>query len=280
MSGYLEFSLHRLQLALTPEPVDIRANADALIEQAAATLVLSASEAAPGSPVARIADFTGRILADRARAKAQLYQDLWVLHETGGQTGGFFVEVGAANGVDMSNTFLLETGFGWTGILAEPDPRVHASIRAHRSAALSTECVTDRTGETVRFRCAKVGIFSTISDFVEADNHADAQRKDGYEDIDVPTVSLNDLLARHDAPNDITYLSVDTEGSELLILSALDFERWSPRLITVEHNYTPARDALHALLTDKGYARVFERFSLWDSWYVRQDAAASDLAPA
>lgn len=280
MSGYLEFSLHRLQLALTPEPVDIRVHADALIEQAAATLVLSASEAAPGSAVARTADFTGRILADRARAKAQLFQDLWVLHETGGLTGGFFVEVGAANGVDMSNTFLLEKDFGWAGILAEPDPRVHASIRAHRAAALATECVTDRTGDTVRFRCAQVGIFSTIADYVEADNHAEAQRKAGFEDIDVPTVSLNDLLARHDAPKDITYLSVDTEGSEMMILSALDFARWSPRLITVEHNYTPARDALHALLTAKGYARVFERFSLWDSWYVRQDAEASERAPA
>ena len=34
--------------------------------------------------------------------------------------GGFFVEFGATNGIDLSNSYLLQSKYYWTGILAEP----------------------------------------------------------------------------------------------------------------------------------------------------------------
>ena len=89
---------------------------------------------------------------------------------------------------------------------------------------------------------------------------------------DVTTISLNDLLAEHGAPEVIDYLSVDTEGSEFDILNALDFDRWSFRILTVEHNFAPQREDIHALLTSKGYARVLEDVSRFDDWYVNAEA--------
>jgi hypothetical protein len=52
------------------------------------------------------------------KSKAQLRQDLFVLSETHYKRNGYFVEFGAANGIDLSNTYLLETEFSWSGILA------------------------------------------------------------------------------------------------------------------------------------------------------------------
>ena len=52
--------------------------------------------------------------------KSQIYQDVFVLYILNWKRHGFFVEFGATNGLDLSNTFLLEKGFGWKGILCEP----------------------------------------------------------------------------------------------------------------------------------------------------------------
>jgi hypothetical protein len=64
----------------------------------------------------------------RNEAKGQIFQDLWVLWETRGKTNGFFVEFGAADGVNLSNTFLLEDKYNWKGILAEPMPGWHSQL--------------------------------------------------------------------------------------------------------------------------------------------------------
>jgi hypothetical protein len=89
----------------------------------------------------------------------------------------------------------------------------------------------------------------------------------------VETVSLGDLLAQHKAPGQIDYLSIDTEGSELTILRALDFDRWRFHIITVEHNWVQsARDGIHSLLTSHRYVRVLPECSLWDDWYINRDS--------
>jgi hypothetical protein len=56
------------------------------------------------------------------KSRAQLGQDLFVLSELNLKRNGFFVEFGATNGVDLSNTALLEREFGWNGILAIQRP--------------------------------------------------------------------------------------------------------------------------------------------------------------
>src|SRR3712207_7179394 len=56
------------------------------------------------------------------RAKSQFGQDAFVLAVLGERTGGYFVDVGAGDGVNPSNTHLLEAAFGWRGLLVEPNP--------------------------------------------------------------------------------------------------------------------------------------------------------------
>ena len=52
--------------------------------------------------------------------KSQIYQDIFVLYTLNWKRNGFFVEFGATNGFDLSNSYLLEKDFGWKGILCEP----------------------------------------------------------------------------------------------------------------------------------------------------------------
>lgn len=199
-------------------------------------------------------------------SKSQLGQDLFVLAGTGFRKNGFFVEFGATNGRDLSNTWLLEKCFHWNGILAEPARTWHGALRANRSCWIETACVWTETGSDLTFNEAPVPELSTIEAFTGCDHHG-ASRQGGCS-YAVPTISLQDLLDRYDAPNVIDYLSLDTEGSELEILQAFDFDKYAFRTITCEHNFTSNREAIHALLTSKGYVRVFEHLSRWDDWYA------------
>lgn len=207
---------------------------------------------------------------DFGRSRAQLFQDLFVLHELGAPRGGYFVEFGATNGVSLSNTHLLEHGYGWDGIVAEPARCWHDDLAANRSCTIDHRCVWATTGERLQFaEVADDPEYSTLAPFTASDHHADRRRASATT-YEVETVSLMDLLADHGAPTEIDYLSVDTEGSEHEILAAVDFDRYSFRVITVEHNHTASRNQIFELLTRAGYERRLTELSAWDDWYVRR----------
>lgn len=198
---------------------------------------------------------------------AQFLQDLWVTYELPGLRGGFFVEFGAANGVKSSNSCYLERELGWRGILAEPARVWREALHAERGCFIDDRCVWTVSGEQLVFNEASIALHSTIDAFSDSDGLAHT-RTDG-ERYEVETVSLNDLLAHWEAPSRIDYLSLDTEGSELAILQAFDFDRYDIRLISVEHNHTDKRQAIFDLLTAKGFRRKFETLSNVDDWYVK-----------
>jgi len=201
-------------------------------------------------------------------SKAQLKQDLFVLLATNFKRNGFFVEFGATNGFDLSNTYLLEKSFGWKGILAEPAKIWHESLSQNRNAKIDHSCVWSKSDKTLKFNMVDEPELSTISRFNDRDHHSE-KRKHGST-YDVTTISLNDLLEKHDAPRAIDYLSIDTEGSEFEILNNFDFAKYNISIITCEHNFTEDRKKIYTLLTKNGYTRKFEGFSKWDDWYFKE----------
>ncbi len=200
-------------------------------------------------------------------AYSQILQDLFVLYETKFKRNGFFVEFGAGDGIFLSNSYLLSRDYGWEGILAEPARVHHAALRASRACRIDTRCVWTRSGENLPFNETDFAELSTLEQFSAVDLHA--QSRASGRRYPVETVSLHDLLVTHQAPRDIDYLSIDTEGSELDILTAFDWNSFRFGIITVEHNFTGAQAKLYELLTAKGYARKFEHISSGDDWYVK-----------
>jgi FkbM family methyltransferase len=209
------------------------------------------------------------------KSHSQVFQDLFVQFILGSPTNGYFCEFGATDGIELSNSYTLETYFGWSGVCAEPARSWQEAFRKNRpSTAIETDCVWAVTGETIVFNeVAGLGL-STIADFSDSDRHAKRRRGSRSSEYNVRTISLNDLLAKYEAPAEFEYLSVDTEGSEFEILSNLDFNRYRPRVITVEHNYTSRRADIFQHLTGHGYRRVFEQFSDFDDWYLSESVSA------
>ncbi len=213
-----------------------------------------------------------KVLENWSDARSQLGQDLFVLAVLGFKKSGYFVEFGATDGVSLSNSWLLEKKFGWSGILAEPSQFWQKSLRSNRKATIDSRCVWKTSNDNLPFLETDIGELSTLASFSNSDHHASTRLKN--KTYSVPTISLVDLLAEHDAPSTIDYLSIDTEGSELEILEVFDFTKYTFRVITCEHNYTGNRELIHKLLNQNGYRRVLESSSKWDDWYLHESVTA------
>ncbi|MEE9328344.1 MAG: FkbM family methyltransferase [Cocleimonas sp.] len=195
---------------------------------------------------------------------SQLKQDLWVLKKNNYKRNGFFVEFGATNGVLLSNTHLLEKEFDWKGICAEPNPIFYKELKENRSCITSDACIGSTTGEKVEFIFADV--YGGMTKHKNDDKHGgirEAYETSGKTNT-LTTISLNDFLLESNAPRNIDYISIDTEGSEYEILKTFPFNEWKVKLLTIEHNFTANRQKIQTLLESYGYKCTEQK---WDDWF-------------
>ena len=206
------------------------------------------------------------IEALKQKSTSQLGQDLWVLEKTNFKRNGFFVEFGATDGVLLSNSYLLEKEFDWQGICAEPNPKFFEHLKQNRECIVSNECIGSVTGEKVNFVFAQE--YGGMQKHMADDMHKDKRQAylDQGQEMELETISLNDFLIKHNAPKQIDYLSIDTEGSEFEILESFPFDEWDVSLFSIEHNFTPEREKIFTLLSQHGFERTKSKF---DDWYKK-----------
>ena len=183
--------------------------------------------------------------------------------------GGFFVDAGAADGFSGSNTWVLENHYGWRGICIEPNERAFQRLQKTRACCCVNACLNTLAGE-VEF--VDDGEHSGIvADDTDNNPHlrtwlagASSERKAAR-----PAETLEDVLARCEAPAVIDYLSLDVEGAELRVLGSFPFDRYTFLAMTVER----VSEALHGVLTQNDY--VFVRNLLTDSLYLHRRLASA-----
>jgi FkbM family methyltransferase len=155
--------------------------------------------------------------------------------------GGVFVEAGANDGFNQSNTYFLERFRGWTGVLVEPIPELYRV------------CVTERPRSRV-FQCALVppgypeqrismrygGLMSLVAGAQESEEAEEAHARAGsqfdwdrYYEVEVPVRTLSSVLDEAGV-SEIDLLSLDVEGFEPEALAGLDLERHAPKFLLVE----------------------------------------------
>lgn len=154
-----------------------------------------------------------------------------------------FVEFGAANGINFSNTYLLETEFFWKGILVEPSRFWNESLQVNRPLAIiETLTVWSESNLVLKFNETDVPELSLLDLYSNKDNHKNTRRSGNK--YNVNTISLHNLLRKREAPIDIDYISIGTEGSEFEILNSFNFVAYNKNVITIEHNNMPQRELI------------------------------------
>lgn len=157
---------------------------------------------------------------------------------------GFFIEAGANNGIDQSNTYLFEREFGWKGLLIEPNSIKFNECKKNRPNSIVENCAL--VSENYKDDFIK-GNFNEIEDgeslmamIVDDGDWIDddltirkSYRKNYRQIVSVPATTLTSLLKKYDI-NKIDFFSLDVEGYELSVLNGLDFEQFRPSYILIE----------------------------------------------
>ncbi len=184
--------------------------------------------------------FLASVISKNNLSYSQLYQDLFVLYCFKNKTNGNYIEIGASDGIALSNSYLLEKKFNWTGVLVEPDPCWNKSLKNNRKKSiLLNDCAWSNSGEKKTFYSSDIKELSTIEEFRFSDKlNFYARNKKGFKIDNVNTISLNDICLKYFLDKQIDYISIDTEGSEYKILETFDFSFYKVGVFTVEHNFT------------------------------------------
>jgi FkbM family methyltransferase len=187
---------------------------------------------------------------------SQLGADLFVLDRF---KKGYFVEVGAFDGKELSNTYMLEKK-GWKGICIDPFPK---NFEKRKCILEEVACYSEKD---ISLDFVIGGELSGILQDVVLHRDYLLNNPDNKK-VKIKTVLLSDILKKNRAPNFIEYLSLDTEGSEFEILKTFPFNEYQFGIITVEHNYEePKRTLIRQLLEMDGYEIIKE--VKFDDWYV------------
>ena len=184
--------------------------------------------------------------------RSQNGEDRWLETHFGGKRSGFFVEVGAYDGVNLSNTYHFEQS-GWTGVLVEPDPEMAERCRRERPRSVTFQCAAgESVGEISFFKVAGGEEYSTTS--LSA---AHRERLDhmglSWREVRVAVRTLDSILEEARATR-VDFVSIDVEGAELAVLKGFDIARWKPAVVIVETNTARRHPAIRRYFVAHGYA--------------------------
>ncbi len=153
---------------------------------------------------------------------------------------GFFVEIGANDGISQSNTFFLEKKYNWCGLLIEPSEKFKELIKVRSSKNFfsnSACCSFENSGKLIKFSYNNL---MTVALNLESDlnvsehtKNAKDHNKVNYE-FKIEGTPLNNLLIKYKAPKLIDFFSLDVEGVEYEVLTGIDHSTYRFKYILVE----------------------------------------------
>ena len=144
---------------------------------------------------------------------------------------GFYVDIGCGHPIKNNNTYLLNKR-GWKGINIDLDEENIDLFNIYRKKDENINIAVSNDNKEVDlyFYHSKSAI-NTISK--EAANYQKAKISSVKK---VKSKTLNEILINSKFKDiQIDFLSIDVEGSELLVLKNFDFKKYSPKVIVVEY---------------------------------------------
>jgi FkbM family methyltransferase len=157
---------------------------------------------------------------------------------------GFFVEAGANDGINQSNTLLFEKKLKWKGLLIEPIPELAEKCRLNRpNCIVENYALVPLNYPNKEIDMRYSNLMSLVKGAMRSEEEEIAHINRGCEiqsietyDVKVPAINLTAILDRHEIKR-IDLLSLDVEGFELEVLRGIDFKKYRPKFILIEARF-------------------------------------------
>lgn len=170
---------------------------------------------------------------------------------------GTFVDIGAHDGITLSNTYFYESELGWDGVCIEPIPSVFVQLKENRNCKLIHGCAwSEDTKKKFRIIDGYSEMLSGLVDQYSIDhlNRVDEEIRDHDQtviDVDMDCYDVNKLFREHGL-NQIDFINLDVEGGEFDILSHLNYDEFDIKVILVENNYRNSN--MRYFMIENGYS--------------------------
>ena len=168
---------------------------------------------------------------------------------------GFFVEIGAYNGVNGSNCYFFEKFLNWSGIAIEPSLNQFLLLQKNRKCKCVNKAITKKK--------EKIEFIDVIKGYTQMSgiNNSFYQKtleminKDPRTIIDkkiVETSTFSEIVEKNYL---IDYLSIDVEGGERDIIESIDFDLYKIKVLSIENN-NPSEVNYEEYLSKKGFCYI------------------------
>jgi len=160
---------------------------------------------------------------------------------------GFFVDIGAYDGVTGSNSLFFESKLGWDGIAVEPSNRQFKELNKNRNCECVNEAISNekQTIEFIEVIDGYTQMSGLNKDFyTETFNEIENDPNSKIEKRIIETSIFSEIVPQGKV---IDYLSIDIEGGELDLLSSIDFNIFDIKVLSLENNQTNEFNYSHFL---------------------------------
>ena len=188
---------------------------------------------------------------------------------------GYFVEIGAHDGVQNSNTLYYEKYKKWHGLLIEPSDYFNYLVKNRSKKNKFFNCGCSRFDSINETNLKGSGDFSVCVDlvdkkFFERSILKQTQSNFKIAEKKIKLRTLNSILIESKSPNIIDFFSLDVEGMELDVLKGIDFNFYNFKYLLVECANKERKEIILNFLKSKNYDQI-EDLTPWDILFKYQN---------
>lgn len=175
---------------------------------------------------------------------------LWNLF---GATDGFYVDIGAYDPFQYSNTAMFYKA-GWSGVNVDASLLSIERLKRFRPRDTNIHAAISDVEQEVEFEMYDAGVFSRIDSAASPKPLVDGTKP--FTTVRMRTRRLAELLGDLRIERPIDFLSVDCEGHDLQVLRSNDWDRFRPKAVVVEDFTRDDSSPIMTYLATLGYRHL------------------------